>query len=288
MEVLRAGGSAIDAVVRGVMVAEADPEVTSVGRGGFPNRDGVMELDAAVMDGRTLDAGSVAGLQGILHAVAVARNVMEKTPHVMLVGDGAKAFALANGFEEEELLTDAAREAWERWKAGRPHAAAGSGADPRRVWDESGHRDPNDHDTIGAIAIDTAGGMAASCTTSGASWKLPGRVGDSPLIGPGLYCDSEIGGVVATGVGEEIIKICASFAALERMRAGVEPSEAIRVVLERALRRDPSNRTTMIAMIALRRDGAIGFGSITPGFQVAVSRDGAHELIDVTPLAPDG
>jgi len=293
-QVLQVGGSAVTAVVRGVMVSEADPEVTSVGRGGFPNRDGVVELDAAVMDGDTLEAGSVAALRGILHPVAVARKVMEETPHVMLVGEGARQFAISQGFSEEELLTDRAREAWLRWKEGREHEPAGSGADEGRATGgaETGgegrtHDRPHrGHDTIGMIAIDRGGSLAASCTTSGAAFKLPGRVGDSPLIGSGLYCDSSVGGAVATGLGEEVIKICGSFAVVEAMRAGMPPDRAVRSVLERAIRRDRKNRRTLVAMVALRKDGRIGYGSITPGFQVAIARKTEHELVDVEPLVP--
>jgi N4-(beta-N-acetylglucosaminyl)-L-asparaginase len=273
-QILQVGGSAMTAVVRGVMVSEADPAVTSVGFGGYPNRDGEMQLDAAVMDGSTLEAGAVAGMKGILHPVAVARKVMDVTPHVMLVGEGARSFALSHGFEEQNLLSEKAKKAWQDWKAGKKTAPAGSGADQES------------HDTIGMVAIDRGGDMAASCTTSGAAWKLPGRVGDSPIIGHGLYCENEVGGVVATGLGEEVSKICGAFAVVERMRQGVEPSVAIREILMRAIARDEKNRRTLIAMVALRHDGKIGTGSIVPGFQAAISHGTTHELIDVDPLIP--
>jgi len=270
-QILQVGGDAMTAAIRGVMAVEEDPEVTSVGRGGLPNRDGVVELDAAVMDGSTLKAGGVAALRGILHPVAVARKVMDTTPHVLLVGEGARAFALSNGFSEEELLTEKSRAAWEEWRA------KSAGTAPPKAG--------KSHDTIGLIALDRGGSIAAATSTSGLAFKLPGRVGDSPIIGHGLYCDDTAGGAVATGLGEEISKICGAFAVVELMRQGMEPEAAIREVLGRAIRRDERNRGNLLAMVALRRDGAVGAGSITPGFQAAITRDTKHELIDVPALA---
>lgn len=269
-QVLRVSGSALDAVERGVMVSEADPEVTSVGRGGFPNADGIMELDAAVMDGNTLAAGAVAGLRGILHPVAVARKVMTETPHLLLVGEGALRFALSQGFEEENLLTPAAENAWKEWKQG-------SAKKPMAPKD--------DHDTIGMIAVDRSGSLAASCTTSGAAWKLAGRVGDSPLVGHGLYCDSQVGGAAATGLGEEVIKVCGSYQVVEFMRQGATPEEAIRRVLERIIARSPKTEPPkFVGFVALRKDGEVGYASTTKGFQAAVFRNGQHELLDAKAL----
>lgn len=272
-QILQVGGDALTAAIRGVMVVEEDPAVTSVGRGGFPNRDGVVELDAAVMDGDTLAAGAVAALRGILHPVAVARKVMDTTPHVLLVGDGARAFALANGFVEEELLTEESRKAWEEWQQKK-----GGGA-PRKA--------ESSHDTVGVVALDRGGKVAAATSTSGLAWKLPGRVGDSPIVGHGLYADSEVGGAVATGVGEEISRVCGSFAVVERMRQGAEPAVAISETLERVIRRNPDLRRTQLAMVALRRDGAVGAASILPGFQAAISRGTSHELIDIPALGAE-
>ncbi|MGA1778846.1 MAG: isoaspartyl peptidase/L-asparaginase [Planctomycetota bacterium] len=271
-QILQVGGDPMEAAVRGVMVPEADPEVSSVGLGGFPNAEGVMELDGAVMDGNTLEVGAVAGLQGILHPVAVAERVMSRTRHTLLVGEGARKFALSQGFKEAELLTDHAREQFRKRQAGKEHSPAGGGADP------------DDHDTIGLIVLHPTAGMRAVCSTSGAAWKLPGRVGDSPIVGHGLYCDSSVGGVVGTGLGEEFAKICAAHAVIERMRAGVEPEAAIREVIGRAVARDERNRERLLAMVALRRDGVIGAASSTPGFQIAVSRGTRHELRDVPPM----
>jgi len=261
LEVLEAGGSALDAVEQGVMVVEADPHDTSVGYGGYPNRDGVVELDAAIMDGLTLDCGAVAALRDIMHPVAVARCVMERTPHALLVGDGARRFALQSGFRPRDLLTPEAKQAWKTWR--RSERPAGG-----------------NHDTIGMIALTPDGAMAASCTTSGLAWKLPGRVGDSPLVGHGVYCDARAGGAAATGVGEEVIKVCGSYQVVEFMRLGVEPQEAVRRVLERILERNPAMREDFVGFIALRRDGAYGLASTTAGFKVALTRGGEHRLLD--------
>ena len=197
-EILKSGGSALDAVVRGVEVAERDPAVKSVGFGGYPNAEGEVEVDAAVMDGRTLGYGAVAGLRKIATPTAVARRVMEKTDHVFLVGNGALKFARAQGFEECNMLTEHwARSLGKKWKRER----TGPPADV--------------HDTIGMIALDQRGNLAVACTTSGAAFKLPGRVGDSPLIGSGLYADNDAGAAAATGRGEEITRTCGSYAVVE-------------------------------------------------------------------------
>lgn len=252
-EILRAGGSALDAVVAGVAVAERDPEVKSVGYGGYPNAEGVVEVDAAVMDGRTLGYGAVVGLRNVVTPAAVARRVMEKTPHVMLAGEGALAFARAQGFPEKDLLTDRARQAWEAWKAGR-----------------SGN--PTDaHDTIGMLALDAAGDLAAACTTSGLAFKLPGRVGDSPLIGSGLYADNEIGAATATGRGEEIVRICAAFLIVEGMRQGRSPQEACEEAVARLIERVPTSRPFQMAFLALSRTGEYGGASAREGFPYAAT-----------------
>lgn len=261
---LEGGSSVLDAVQHGVMQIEADPDETSVGIGGYPNREGVVELDAAVMNGRTLDAGSVAALQNIKHPVAVARKVMDETPHVLLVGDGARRFALQHGFEEEDLLTDKAREAWEKKRT---------------------NGSPPSHDTIGLVARAKDGRMAGACTTSGLAWKLPGRVGDSPLIGHGMYCDDQAGGAVATGVGEEVIKVCGSYQIVEFMRQGVEPAEAVRRVLQRILRRERSGEVPFVGFVALRADGRVGFASTLPGFRIAVSGGDGHKVLDAPSLS---
>jgi len=257
--VLERGGSPLDAAERGVMVAEADPGNSSVGYGGLPNADGIVELDAAIMDGATLACGAVAALRGIMHPVAVARRVMEKTPHVLLVGDGARRFARQQGFLEQDLLTPESKRRWQ-------------------VWKRTGRLPPESHDTIGMVTMDRDGRMAASCTTSGLACKLPGRVGDSPLVGHGLYCDGEAGGAAATGIGEEVIRVCGSYQVVEFMREGLHPHEAVRRVLERILRRRPALREEFIGFIAMRADGEVGYAATTAKFQVAVYLGGEHEL----------
>lgn len=266
-KIMMVSGSALDGAMRGVMITEADPKVSSVGYGGSPNADGVMQLDAAIMDGRNLECGSVAGIERIKHPIAVARKVMEETPHVMLVGDGARKFAVSKGFKEEDILSPQAKERWEKWRK--------NGKDKRRA--------SGDHDTIGMVTMDRAGNVAAACTTSGWSFKIPGRVGDSPLIGHGLYCDNEVGGVSATGDGEEVIKVCGSYQVLEFMRQGVEPEEAIRRVLKRILDRDPARKPS-VAFVALRIDGTFGYASTKPNFKAAVGTGTTAELFDAPSL----
>ena len=199
-DVLTRGGTAMDAVEAGIHTAELDPTEQSVGYGGTPNEDGVVQVDAAVMDGVTMDVGAVAGLEGVRAPISVARRVMTDSRHVFLVGDGAARFARKHGFAVEETLTDAAREKWEAWR-------------------DSPDRETDGHDTIGLLSMDATGAIAAGCSTSGVGFKEVGRVGDSPLVGSGLYADNEAGAAAATGLGEEILKFCMSFQVVEFMRA---------------------------------------------------------------------
>jgi len=254
-KVLDSTGNPVEAAKRGVMVSEADPNVTSVGYGGWPNRDGVVQLDASIMRGKDLEAGAVAGIEGIKHPIAVASLVLSETPHVLLVGQGAQDFALDYGFKTENLLTPQAKEAWEKQS-------------PLR----------EDHDTIGMVVMAEDGTMAASCTTSGLAWKIPGRVGDSPLIAHGLYCDDEAGGAAATGIGEEVIKVAGSYQVVEFMRQGMEPNDAIKRVCERIIRRDTARPDRMVGFVAMRRDGKTGYGSTTGNFEAAVWENGKNTL----------
>ncbi len=259
-EVLAGGGDALDAVERGINVAELDPEVTNVGYGGLPNAAGEVELDAAVMDGTGLRSGSVAALRHIRCPLSVARRVLEDGRHAMLVGAGALRFALDNGFPEEELLTEAAAERW-------------------RQWQEEG---PQGHDTIGMIALDAGGGLAAGCSTSGLAWKLPGRVGDSPLVGAGLYADGAAGAAVATGVGEEIIRFCAAFLAVELMRGGTGPAEACAEVIRRARDRRTADVDAPVSLLAVSPDGRVGAGTTRESFPYAVWTSGEAGLLQAS------
>jgi N4-(beta-N-acetylglucosaminyl)-L-asparaginase len=225
MEIIKAGGDPLDAVIAGVNIVEDDPNDMSVGYGGLPNEDGVVELDASVMYGPTHTAGAVAALRNIKNPSKVARLVMDRTDHVLLVGEGALKFARAHGFKEEDLLTDKSREAWLRWKETMsdrdnwfPPKTEKLPEDLRSVMSTYG--------TINCIAIDAAGRLAGVTTTSGLSWKLSGRVGDSPIIGAGLYVDNEIGAAGSTGRGEANLQTCASYRIVEAMGRGVSPEEA--------------------------------------------------------------
>jgi N4-(beta-N-acetylglucosaminyl)-L-asparaginase len=225
MEIIKAGGDPLDAVIAGVNIVEDDPNDMSVGYGGLPNEDGIVELDASVMYGPTHTAGAVAALRNIKNPSKVARLVMDRTDHVLLVGEGALRFARAHGFKEEDLLTDKSREAWLRWKETMsdrdnwfPPKTEKLPEDLRSVMSTYG--------TINCIAIDAAGRLAGVTTTSGLSWKLSGRVGDSPIIGAGLYVDNEIGAAGSTGRGEANLQTCASYRIVEAMGRGVSPEEA--------------------------------------------------------------
>ena len=249
-QILGAGGSAVDAVEKGINVIELDSTEQSVGYGGLPNADGVVEVDAAIMEGGICSAGSVAGLKHIKRPISVARRVMEATPHAMLVGDGALMFAIAQGFKTENMLTDAAKAKWHEWQQKR-----------------QGERG---HDTIGLVALDATGEIAAGCSTSGVGYKLPGRVGDSPIIGAGLYADSDVGGAAATGLGEEILKFCACFMAVEFMRGGDSPMDACAKVIGRILQKKSENKGVGIALVALNTRGEFGAASTGENFPYAV------------------
>ncbi|MDP7653947.1 MAG: N(4)-(beta-N-acetylglucosaminyl)-L-asparaginase [Candidatus Marinimicrobia bacterium] len=269
MPLLKRGKSALDAVEAGARVPEADPEIRSVGYGGRPDEDGHVTLDACIMDSHG-NAGSVAFLQDIKHSVSVARKVMEQTDHVMLVGDGAKRFALSQGFKEEDLLTEESRKEWLK----RKENLSGKG-----------DLGPNEnHDTISILAQDKDGNIAGACSTSGLAYKLHGRVGDSPIIGAALYCDNDIGAAGATGLGEAVIKTVGSFLVVELMRQGRSPQEACEEAVRRILRKHGGKVDFQVAYIALRIDGEIGAAAIKNGFQYALNRGESSSLIDVNKL----
>ena len=273
-DVLTGGGRALDAVETGVRVVEADPAITSVGYGGYPDREGHVTLDACIMDGDGA-AGSVAFLEGIMHPVSVARKVMEKTPHVMLVGEGARRFAVQQGFPEQDLLTEQARQAWQEWLVSAqyepwtPPAGAGN------------------HDTISMLGIDADGRLAGACTTSGLAFKMHGRVGDSPIIGAALFVDGEVGAACATGAGEEVMKTVGSFLIVELMRQGATPQEACEEAIGRIVARHSDLSDVQVGYLAIDRRGRVGAYDIQPWFQYAVTdEDGGTRLVDAASHVP--
>lgn len=265
-EVLSKGGRCLDAVEAGVRVPEADPNDTSVGYGGLPDRDGHVTLDACIMD-EFGNIGSVMALEHIMHPISVARLVMEKTPHVILVGTGALKFALENGFKKENLLTPNAEKVWRDWlKTSKydPMDTMKSLQEPKSIKEKGGQ---GNHDTIGMIAMDVNGNMSGACTTSGMAFKMSGRVGDSPVIGAGLFVDNEVGGATATGVGEEVVRICGSHTIVEAMRYGKSPLEACKIGVERMYKiRKDKIADMQIGFLAVNKAGDIGAYSLRPGF----------------------
>jgi len=273
--VLARGGSALDAVEAGARWAEADLCNPTVGRCGNPDRDGVLTLDASIMDGDGR-CGSVAALEDIAHPVSVARAVMEKTPHVMLVGAGAQQFAVAQGFEKTPLLTDSARAAWREWLKTSKYAPQINAERQARPGDKT------NHDTLGILARDAQGRLAGACTTSGMAWKLHGRVGDSPIIGAGLYIDNEVGAATASGVGEEMIRNAASFLVVELMRQGRSPADACREAIDRVVRKRPeASKTLQVCFLAMNKDGDVGAFALHRGFVYAVhdASPGPHDRL---------
>lgn len=264
-KILSAGGRALDAVEAGAWVPEADPKESSVGLGGLPDRDGHVTLDACIMDEHG-NCGSVAGLEHIVHPISVARKVMEKTPHVMLVGDGALQFALANGFKKEKLLTKESEKAWKEWLKKAEYKPVAN---------------IENHDTIGIIALDAAGNLSGACTTSGMAYKLHGRVGDSPIIGAGLYVDNEVGAATATGVGEEVIRIVGCHLVVELMRQGNSPQDACRLAVERILKKNPEKaKQVQVGFLALNKQGEYGAYCLQKGFTYAVHTNEGNKLFD--------
>ncbi len=268
-EVLENGGSVVDAVETAVRIPEADPNNRSVGLGGVPDRDGHVTLDASIM-GPDGNAGSVCFLENIVHPISVARLVMEKTPHVMLSGEGALQFALENGFEEQNLLTPETEKAWKEWLKESKY-------EPELNWENK----PNEfHDTIGLLAVDRNGEIAGACTTSGLGYKMRGRVGDSPIIGAGLFVDNEIGGATATGMGELVIKTVGSFLVVELMRNGRSPQQACKEAVERIVMKVPENKIRQVGFIAVNKRGETGAYCLQPGFNYALFQDGKNQMHD--------
>jgi len=267
---LAAGRSALDAAERGVMVVETDCPDRSVGLQGWPDRDGIVTLDAAIMDdaGRS---GAVACVRRVAHPIALARRVMDRTPHALLVGPGAEAFARSEGLETDPRPLDPEQErAWREWLRLRQYS-------PRA--------NAENHDTIGMVVRDANGRLAASCTTSGLAWKMHGRVGDAPLVGAGLFVDPKGGAAVCTGLGEVVMRKLTSCIAVERLRAGASPADACREALQRLIEAGPLAANVQVGLIVLGRDGAHAAGALQPGFTYAVGTAGSVTLHEATAIS---
>jgi len=267
-QVLTQQGKAIDAVEAGVKIPEADPDVMTVGYGGYPDREGNVTLDACIMD-ENQNCGSVAYLQNIKHPISVARLVMDKTPHVMLVGEGALQFAKTQGFVEENLLTANAKKAWQDWLVESKYAPV---------------INIENHDTIGMLALDSHGDLSGACTTSGAAFKMAGRVGDSPIIGAGLYVDNDIGAATATGMGELMMKTVGCHLVVEMMRQGMSPTDACKAAVERIASKLGDYKRFQVGFLALNKAGEYGSYCIQPGFNYAVKSKQENKLIDANSL----
>jgi N4-(beta-N-acetylglucosaminyl)-L-asparaginase len=264
-EILSKKGRALDAVENGVKLIEADPNERSVGYGGRPDRDGFVTLDACIMD-HEQNIGSVACLQHIMHPISVARAVMEKTPHVMLVDDGALNFALSQGFKKENLLTPESEKEWKEWLKTSQYKPIVN---------------IENHDTIGMIALDAYGNLSGACTTSGMAFKMHGRVGDSPIIGAGLFVDNEIGAATATGHGEEVIRIAGCHLVVELMRQGRTPEEACKEAVERVYKKQLKRANEIqVGFIAINKTGQYGSYCLQKGFSYAVQDNSGNRLIE--------
>jgi len=266
--VLGNSGKALDAVETGVKITEADPAERSVGYGGRPDRDGKVTLDACIMD-ENANIGSVACLEHIKHPISVARAVMEKTPHVMLVGEGALEFALSQGFKKENLLTPESEKEWKEWLKTSEYRPVVN---------------IENHDTIGMLALDEFGNLSGACTTSGMAYKMHGRVGDSPIIGAGLFVDNEVGGATSTGDGEEVIRTVGSHMVVELMRLGKSPQEACEAAVKRIIKlaksRNKDLKNMQVGFLALSKTGEVGAYCIQKGFTYAVHDQVENKLFD--------
>jgi N4-(beta-N-acetylglucosaminyl)-L-asparaginase len=268
-EVFHGGGSLLDAIEKGINVPENDPKITSVGYGGLPNADGVVELDAAIMDGTRHRAGSVCNLHMIKNPISVARLVMEKTRHTTMAGQGAYQFALKMGFKAEQLLTPNSVQKWLDWKAKPNHET---------FWLDS----LENHDTIGMVGTDGKGHVVSGCSTSGLEWKIPGRVADSPLVGCGVFADDNVGAASATGDGDIMANYCTSVSIVHHMMHGASPQDACVAVLQHMVKTDPANRTVFAGVIAINNRGEIGAASMNTKFALkyALWKGGQSQLLD--------
>jgi N4-(beta-N-acetylglucosaminyl)-L-asparaginase len=272
--VLSKGGRAIDAVEAGVRVTEADLTNHSVGPGGLPDRDGIVTLDACIMDDLG-NCGAVAAIENIDHPISVARLVMDKTPHVMLVGDGARQFAVENGFKAHKLLTPEAEKEWKEWLKKAEYKPVINIENQQHM-----RGSEYNHDTIGMLAIDSKGNISGACTTSGMAFKMHGRVGDSPIIGAGLYVDNEVGGATSTGVGEEVVRNVGSFLVVELMRQGYSPDDACKEAVHRIIKKKPQTaKEIQVGFLAINKKGQYGAYAIQKGFSFAVCNKEKQDLI---------
>jgi N4-(beta-N-acetylglucosaminyl)-L-asparaginase len=282
-EVLSKGGRALDAVEKGVMVTELE-QGCCVGLAANPDRDGFVTLDASIMD-ESFNCGSVAFLERIKHPISVARRVMEKTPHVMLVGNGAQQFAIAEGFSlEEQKLSVEAQKNYDNWKKTSSYQPPAI-----NIENQKGHgpfapnKLPNgewNHDTIGMVAMDANGNLSGSCTTSGAGFKMRGRIGDSPIIGAGLFVDNEVGACTATGQGEDVIRVAGSHSVIELMRQGLSPEAACRKIIERIIKiKKEKAKDIQVAFLAVNKKGQVGAYAIHKGFEYAIRSEGVEKLV---------
>ncbi|MCK4561976.1 MAG: N(4)-(beta-N-acetylglucosaminyl)-L-asparaginase [Flavobacteriaceae bacterium] len=263
-KILSINGTALDAVEAGVRVTESDPNNRSVGLGGLPDREGKVTLDACIMD-QNNNCGAVAFLQDIENPISVARKVMEDTQHVMIVGKGAKQFALEKGFIATNLLTEKSKEDWELWmKKSNYQPVINS----------------ENHDTIGMLALDENGNLSGACTTSGMAYKLHGRVGDSPIIGAGLFVDNEVGAACATGVGEAVIRIAGSAIVVELMRNGMSPNDACKEAVDRIIKKHKDLTNLQVGFLALNKNGEAGAYSVYSGFDYAVHTKSQNILVN--------
>lgn len=261
---LEQGSSALEAVEQGCRIEEANEKGQSVGKGGLPDREGNVTLDACIMDEKG-NYGAVLGVKNIKHVISVARKVMEDTPHVMLVGDGAEKFAVEKGFKREDLLTEASKKAWENWKIKSEYKPI---------------INIENHDTIGMLAIDKKGNISGACTTSGLAYKMAGRVGDSPIIGGGLFVDNEVGGASATGLGEEVLKTVGSFLIVEFMRQGKSPQQACEEAIGRIVNKPGKDfKNFQVGYIAVNKQGETGAYSIQEWFSYNIYKNKENKNI---------
>ena len=263
-EELNKGTDSLNAAVKGVAIEESNTLNTTVGKGGAPDREGKVSLDACVMNSKG-NCGAVMAVENITHVAALAKDVMEKTPHAILAGEGARKFALEQGYQAENLLSEESKKAWQKW-------LKNSNYQPEI--------NIENHDTIGMLCFDQQGELSGTCTTSGLAYKMKGRVGDSPIIGSGLFVDNSVGAAVATGLGEEVIKTVGSFLIVELMKQGKSPQEACEIAIQRIVEKQKGKPDFQVAYVATNKQGAIGAFSIHKGFSYTIYKNNKCQNID--------